>query len=52
MGRPCRLLQMTHKVVIRLDLESMEALRNVELGTVKADSLELCRMKGDSETGG
>lgn len=29
-----------------------QALRKVELGTVMVDSLELCRMKGDEQTGG
>lgn len=28
-----------------------EALRNVELGVVSVDSMELCQMKGDKQTG-
>ncbi|CAK9019969.1 unnamed protein product [Durusdinium trenchii] len=41
-----------HASGARIPESCWQALRKVELGTVMVDSLELCRMKGDEQTGG
>ncbi|CAK9073527.1 unnamed protein product [Durusdinium trenchii] len=40
-----------HASGARIPESCWQALRKVELGTVMVDSLELCRMKGDEQTG-